>query len=387
MLLVVSVSAESVGRRPGRVGRFLTCAAALAIGLGWDLMFSQGAIVHLQIKDRVIPMVLGPFSVCLVAAAVICRREIHPRLVAWACALTRWGALGAGILVAFFTAALACPYAKTAVIRYAGDIPVAGDGLLRFSRILPFHGATWFILFGVSVCLLARDCSPATRRLRVLAAALGGVLLLLILNPGIAPIYPWALRRYVVFLVPLTAIVLGYGVTLPAQWRRFELAGRAVALLAVAALLFVGTRASRMAATVGDYVGLSAALAVLNGSVQSGDIVVADDARAGTPLLLMYGRDVLDGRRLWDSRSPEYQRKYVAMLRRLQATPGRRIVWLTSTKDAMGTYPSAVGPVTPLTEPLDVTVRTVIHSPKADQFAMRDGKSRFQLHAWLAPER
>jgi hypothetical protein len=155
-------------------------------------------------------------------------------------------------------------------------------------------------------------------------------------------------------------------------------------LLLVAALLVVGIRASRKAAQVGDYVGFRGALATLNQSVQDGDIVVADDPRSGTPLLLMYGRDVLDGRRLWKSRDPEYQRKYLAMLRRLQVELGRRIVWLTSTGDAMGLYPPSIGPATPLTEPLDAAFRTVIHSPNADGFATRENQGRFQLHVWHA---
>jgi hypothetical protein len=387
IVLVAAAAAESVTHRPGRVGRFLTCAAALAIGLAWDLAFSQVTIVHLQMKDRVIPMVLIPFALCLMAGAVVCRREVRPWLASSAMALTRWGAMAAGVMVAVVTAALACPFTKAAVIRLAGRIPVAGDCLLRFNHILPFHGAIWFLLFGAGVCCLARDVAPGTCRLRVLAAAMGGVVLLLFLNPGIAPIYPWALRRYIVFLIPLTALVLGYGMTLPArQWRGSALAGGGTTLLLAVALLVAGIAASRRAAGVGDYVGFPEVMATLNQSVQDRDIVVADDARSGTPLLLMYGRDVLDGKLLWESRCPEYQQKYVAMLRRLQVERGRRIVWLTSTHDGMGLYPSCVGPVTSLTEPLEAAFRTVIHSPNADRFAMREKQNRFQLHVWRAPE-
>jgi hypothetical protein len=114
--------------------------------------------------------------------------------------------------------------------------------------------------------------------------------------------------------------------------------------------------------------------------------VVADDPRAATPLLLMYGRDVLDGGRLWKSRIPEYQQDYLALLRRLQREQGRRIVWLTSTKDVLAVYPPAIGATTPLTKPLEVTCRTVIHSSKAGQFAMKENHNRYQLHLWLPAE-
>jgi hypothetical protein len=209
----------------------------------------------------------------------------------------------------------------------------------------------------------------------------------LFLNPGIAPLYPWAFRRSVVFLLPLTALVLGYGLTVPAlQGSRHPQAGRLTTLLLVAALLVVGVRASRSAAEVGDYVGLREALATLNLSVRDGDVLVADDPRFATPLLLMYGRDVLDGSRLWKSRSPEYQRSFLEVLGRLQLEKGRRMLWLTSTEEALGIYPPAIGSTTPLTEPLAVSYRTVIHSPKADRFATKESKTRLQLHLWQAPE-
>ena len=74
------------------------------------------------------------------------------------------------------------------------------------------------------------------------------------------------------------------------------------------------------------------------------------------------------------------------MLRRLQLEQGRRIVWLTSTEDALKIYPPAIGATTPLTEPLDVTYRTVIHSSNAGRFAMKERNNRFQLHLWQSAE-
>ena len=190
-------------------------------------------------------------------------------------------------------------------MRGAGAVPLLGVWLARFERFLFFHGAAWFLLLGVGTIRLALDTAPDTRRLRVLAIALGGVVLLLFLHPGIAPLYPWAFRRSVVFLLPLMALVLGYGLTVSApEWRRHPQVGWVTTLLLVTALFVVGIRASRSAAEVGDYVGFRETLATLNRSVRDGDLVVADDPRAATPLLLMYGRDVLDGSRLWKSRSP-----------------------------------------------------------------------------------
>ena len=387
VMLVVAAAAESFAQRPGRTGRFLTCALALAVGLAWDLAFSSVTISTPQVKHRVISQLLVPFVACCAAGLWVSHRRIDLRLATGVSAVTRWGAQAVSILIAVLTVVLVCPFTGPATIRFAGQFPVAGEWLLRFSRFIPFHGAIWFLLFGVGLFCLARDVDPRTRRLRVLTTALGGIVLLLLINPGIAPIYPWAFRRYVVFLLPLMALVLGYGLTLPAlQWRRFAPAGSIVTFLAAATLVVVGIRASSRAASVGDYVGFRKALATLNETIQDGDIVVADDARPGTPLLLMHGRSVLDGSRLWKSHDPEYQRKYLTMLRRLQVEQGLRILWLTSTKDALSLYPPAIGALTPLTAPLDVVYRTVVHHQKANRFITRENHSRFQWHLWQTPE-
>lgn len=387
MLLVVVAAAESIAGRPGRAGRLATCAVALAAGLAWDLVFSSVTIARLQAMGSAIPLVLIPFAACLVAGAAVGSRQIHPRLAALASVLARRGALVAGLLLIVLAALLSWPVTETLALRGAGAAPSLGVLLVRFERYLCFHGAAWFLLLGVGTIFLACDTASETRRLRVLATALGGVTLLLFLNPGIAPLYPWAFRRSVVFLLPLTALVLGYGLAVSAsQWRRDPRAGRWTAVLLVATLLVVGIRASRSATDVGDYVGFREALATLNRSVRGGDVIVADDPRVGTPLLLMYGRDVLDGSRLWKSGSSEYRKEYLEMLRRLRFEQGRRIVWLTSTADALGIYPPSIGATTPLTQPLAVNYRTVIHSPRADRFATKEINNLFQLHLWQPPE-
>jgi len=387
MLLVAAAAAESLARRPGRALRLATCAVGLAAGLAWDLVFSPVIISSLQVKDGVLPLVLIPFAACLVAGGLVLSREIDPRLARRTGVLARRIALVAGLLLIVLAALLSWPFTESLAMRGTAAVPFLGALLFRFERFLLFHGAAWFLLLGVGTIILAHDTTPETSRLRVLALALGGVVLLLFLHPGIAPLYPWAFRRSVVFLLPLTALVLGYGLTvIGARWRLYPQAGRVATLLLVAALLVVGVRASRSAAKVGDYVGFPEALEMLNRSVRDGDVVVADDPRVATPLLLMYGRDVLNGSPLWKSRSSAYRKEYLEMLRRLQTAQGRRIVWLSSTKDVLGIYPPTIGATTPLTQPQFVTYRTVIHHRKAGRFVTREVKRWLQLHLWQIQE-
>lgn len=387
VLLFAAAAAEAIARRPGRAFRLATCAVGLAAGLAWDLVFSSVTIANLQAMDGVLSLVLLPFAACLVAGALMISRGIDPRLERWAGALARRMALAAGALLILLATLLSWPVTESIAMRGAAAVPLLGAWLFRFERFLLFHGPAWFLLLGVGTMLLALDTTEQTRRLRVLATALGGVVLLLFLHPGIAPLYPWAFRRSVVFFLPLTALVLGSGLTAAAgRWRLPPQAARAAPLVLVAALLVVGARASRSAAEVGDYVGFPTALETLNRSVRDGDVLVADDPRVATPLLLLYGRDVVNGSPLWKSRSPEYREKYLRMLRRLQSEQGRRIVWLSSTKAGLGVYRPAIGATTPVTQPLVVTYRTVIQHPKAGRFATREVTRWLQLHQWQPQE-
>lgn len=387
ILVVAAAAAEASARRPGRAARLATCAAGLAAGLAWDLVFSRVTVANLQRLDGVLPLVFLPFAACLAAAGLALSREIEPRFARGAGLFARRSAVLAGLLLMVLAALLSWPVTESLAMRAAAPLPFLGALLFRFERYVLFHGTAWFLLLGAGTILLALDKTPATRPLRVLATALGGVVLLLFLHPGIAPLYPWAFRRSVVFLLPLTSLVLGYGLTATgAPWRLHPRAGRAAALLLVAALLVVGVRASRSAAEVGDYVGFPEALATLDQSLRDGDVVVADDPRVATPLLLMYGRDVLNGSPLWKSRSPAYQQEYLEMLRRIQSELGRRIVWLSTTREVLGLYPTTIGATTPLTRPQVVSYRTVIQHPKAGRFATKGITRWFQLHQWQTRE-
>jgi hypothetical protein len=230
MLLVAAAAAESFARRPGRAGRLATCAVALATGLAWDLVFSDVTIARLQAKDSVLPLVLIP---AVRRRGALLRRFIRLQRGQ---ALARRGALAAGGLLLVLSALLSWPFTEALAMRGAGSVPLLGAWLVRFERFLFFHGAAWFLLLGVGAIRLALDTTPETRRLRVLTSALGGTVLLLFLHPGIAPLYPWAFRRSVVFLLPLMALVLGYGLTVSApEWRRHPRVGRVTTLLLVTA--------------------------------------------------------------------------------------------------------------------------------------------------------
>lgn len=385
LILALAAGAESAVRNSGWRRRILFCFGALALGILWDWSFAGTTISRLQEKDQVLWVVLVPFAFSAGLAGLLAWRRSPPPLVVPVCRFARVAGLcAAGVWVAV-VALLAIPPARDAVLAIAAQVPVAGGVLLRFARLIPFHGAAWFLSVAVGVFLLARDRSAASLRMRLMVAALGGLLLMLLVNGGIAPIYPWALRRYFVFLIPFMALAQG---DLAARAFAGFHAGRRIWPVAGFLLLglawFAGARNSQAAYRAGDYTGLSGLLETMDKQIQKRDLVVADDPRWGTPLLLACGRDVLDGQRLWESAEPGMREDYLRMLRRLQREEGRRVLWLTSTAVGVEIYPLDIGPVAPVFEDLSFVYRTVVHSARADHFEARESQRVFGLYEWMA---
>ena len=229
--------------------------------------------------------------------------------------------------------------------------------------------------------------SRAPTILRLALLALGGGTAALLLHGGIAAIYPWALRRVMVLWVPFMALAQA-GLAVWAlekaslrQWGRM-----AAGLLLLAGALAQGAAISREAWAVEDYRGMTRLVDTLAEHIEPGDIVVADDPRWGTPLLLAVGRDVLNGKPLWETPDEGQREAYFAMLRRLQSVHPGRILWLTSTADGMGRYPFEHGTAVPLFEGVRFAYSTVIHSPRGSHFAVRDNERMLTLHAWTPGE-
>ena len=191
------------------------------------------------------------------------------------------------------------------------------------------------------------------------------------LNPGVAGIYPWALRRYLVFWLPLATIAIVY--LLQTMIARCHTRARLlVGMVVVSAMAGSAALGARAAARVGDYRGIKSALDAVVALCAEDDIVVADDARWGTPLLLLYGLDAIDGSRLWSARTPDARAAWLDALEALQAETGRRVVWLTSVPEGLGIYEGVVGSTSPPLLEEEFAYRTVIHSAGADHFACRD---------------
>jgi hypothetical protein len=382
--LLVAAAVEGQQAAAGRWPRILLGFTALAAGLAWCVGFSGRTLLRLEARDHAASLITAIWGLGLLGACGLLARPLPAGIVTRTVRILRLAGMAAGVFLAVLAMAAVFEPWREWLIDAIERLPVAGLAIGRGLRTLPFLGALVVAWAGVGLAQFAARRESGRGLIQLLVLALGGASAFLVCAPGIAAIYPWALRRYLPFLVPFLAFVQAAAVV---GWiEGFRLRPRTWNVLALGLLLAAlaqGAWLSRAAARVGDYPGLARILVQLADAVDSRDIVVADDPRWGTPLLRLLGRDVINGRLLWDSPDPAFQQNYLEILQRLRAATGRRVLWLTSTDDRLALYPVTLGLVAsaPRLE-VSYAYHTVIHSTRGDAYAVKPRSQVFRLYEW-----
>lgn len=383
-LLLVAAAAEGNLGAPGRWGRVLPGFAAIGLALAWNGWFSGLTMWRLEEKDHALRMILAAWAVGGLGSVSLLWRPLPSALKAWGLRLLRVGCAAFGAVIAAVALGAGVARGHSALVAAATTIPeFGGPALDRFLRLLSFHGALAMAWAGIGIVWLALRRDSVRPVVKALVLALGAVSLFLLTSPGIAAIYPWALRRYVAYLVPLLAltqaeVVVRWVEGLRGPGRRW----RWLALLLFLPALVQAARLSVAAARVGDYPGLVQVLNALEQAAEPRAVIVADDPLWGTPLLRVGGRDVINGRPLWQSRDPEFQRQFLAGLQRVRERTGRPMLWLTSTAKGLELYPVELDGVSAPRVEIPYAYQTVIHSRRANRFAVAPQERRFRLYAW-----
>lgn len=362
--------------------RILTCAAGVVAGFAWGLLFSPSIIVRLQEEEQVLQWVLLPFVALLACAMLIVRlplpsriQDFIYRLLPGCCSVA-----GAASILLAFTTIMAESWGGGS--SRLADLPCVGFFLFRLARLQVFGGPAAFMMAGVGLLLMGNHDKEGSRRFfRYVVCAFGFAVLVFCVMPGIAGIYPWALRRYLPVLIPFLAAAQGYAfwvILAGSGWSSRLSRWLAAGLMAAAVIL--SAQRSFAAARVGDYIGVKKALDDVASRLDPRDIIIADDAKWGTPLLLSYNFDVINGSLLWRSSDPARQNSFMDALNRMSATTGRRVVWLTSTAKGMDIYPPQVELTQLMWEATPFSYQTVIHSSRARSFATETNNKIFRLY-------
>jgi hypothetical protein len=323
---------------------------------------------------RPFPPIFEVFGLCVLAALAVdalSARKTFRSLSSRIPDRARWTA---GVLAVAVTGG---------VLSFATEhLPVRADPDNLF-HLASFAG--WPVLAAAAAGGLIFFCTmrnaPAAMKGLFLFLAVVGTLLLV--QNWIRDIYPWAMRRSLPYAVPAAAVLAGY---LPAQlWRgggRLGPARKGAALLLVLALCLSVSTKSRNAWSRVEYEGISAALSAVAQKIDERDIVIADDPRWGTPLVFIYGRQVLNGKHFWRRRSTREMELGLRGLNRLREE-GRRIRFLTTTETkGLAIYPLVVEPVVLDWESGPFVLEEIVHSSRATNFVTREKTYNLRLFTW-----
>jgi hypothetical protein len=383
VILPVAAIAESLGQKAGRTQRIGFCIAALALGVLWDLNFATRTIMRLQEKDNALFLILVPFAVGSLIALFVTRLPVAKWRPNWLNALTAYGCAALAAVLGVLCFAYMNPALHKVLSDFCHASGETGALLHRVLHVSSFSGAYGIAFAMLSAAVLCVRRSEESRVLRFVVCALCAALALLIINPEVANLYPWALRRYVVYVLILVALLGGYGLSCLLETKREGGLNHARAALmgSVLVLLILPTvQVYRGALQVGDYVGLPPMLATIDAAIPDEAIVVVDDARWGTPLALMYGHDVINGGILWNINNAPDAEAMMQVLRRVAGKTQRTVVWLTSTEKGLGLYEHVAFVDPEMTDDFGTFVYdTVIHSRRADHFANAEHTRLFKL--------
>jgi hypothetical protein len=386
VFLAAAGAGEAQARAPGRVRRVLLCWAAVGLGIAYDAAFAGWTVLKLQETEGAMHTILAAYAAGGILALAAAWRPLPPVWRARAGTALGYAGAAAGAGLAVVALAAGTEAGRVLLLGAAGKLWLAGTALGGVVRAVPFTGAGAVAWAGAGLAWLSLDRKPQTARLRGWALALAVVCAALYVHPGIAAIYPWALRRTVAFWVPLLALGQAYAAIRAVELlraRRRAAAGAAgllLACMAAAAAQSVGIAAA--AARVREYAGMGELLARIDAVLRPGDVVVADDPMWGTPLLLAHGRDVVNGRRLWRGMDPVRGRERLDALADLRAGGGRRVLWLTSTGAELALYPARLGATKLWPAPIPYEFGTVAQGARARTYGTETRRRDFQLHEW-----
>ncbi len=346
--------------------RLLLLTAVLA-GAWVDFLFCRVTL------DRLGPHLPPMLVVGLLASVVAILTEALALVPAWRGAVTKVGERTLALLLLGGTAIL-----------LVGDIWPAfpwNFHMIRSAReALPFLGPFWLAAALVGLLVVAFRGGTGRSLPGVLFFLVGGTIGTLAFL-SIAPLYPWAARRFLEFTVP--ALSLSVALLFGALWTApsARTVWRGAALLLVAGVLGSTARQSRDAWRHTEFNGLSTMIGEAARHVNEGDVVVADHFRWGTPLRQVYGRQVLNGEVWWQDGDAASTAAALHVLAAYRGD-GRRILFFTSTDAGLSVFAAPIAPVEVLWDSGPVTIRELGHRIRQRRFRPVDKEKRFQLMEW-----
>ncbi len=147
-------------------------------------------------------------------------------------------------------------------------------------------------------------------------------------NQYVANLYPWAIRRYVTYTLPLiilSAIYLPY-----VLWRSKKVLSRVLAVIFILVICISQAKSSARVLIHSEYRGILAKLEELDNELDDKSLILVDDHRFATPLMYIYGHKVMDNALLVSKVCDENSAKRYYNLLKKMHDKGHSVYFLTT---------------------------------------------------------
>jgi len=341
----------------------------LMLGLGLDMLTSP-ATIH-----RVANVVTGLTSVTVGVLAVTLFWEGLCRRTGWRTFWTRReeNALKlAGLILMFYPIAL-CVF---------GQSRPFDEGLQNICKLTPFLGEPALLLAFGGIVFLIWNRRTATREVRFYILFLVFITMVFLSAKHIANLFPWATRRFLAYTTP--AVAVGAAVIPAWIWKMPGLrvtTRRLLTVLLMVAIIGLTARTSWHAWKRTEYEGVSTALSEAVSHIPQDAVIVADHPWWGTPLTYIYGRQVLNGKRIWSDTDQADTADALKTLHRLHQI-GYKIYFFCSTDDEMGVYPCRIPGLVQIWQSAPLTTEEIIHHQNAADYEVKTKHKVFTIYRW-----
>ena len=365
-LIVAAVAWADLGRTGRRrvVAEHLALILGVVAGAAYYHFLSPVSLVkvaHVMPRIELAAALLAAAALLLDALAFV--PNVRGFVVRADTPAVRWAALAG--------AALALGLVYFAKPGWLGEMPH------NVRKMIPYFGWPVLALAGVGLG------AAATRRFRsafVLDAfllALAAATFVVLREKHASELYPWATKRFLPFTVPLASALAGAGAVWLWTAARTRVQ-RAVVVVVLAAGLALTAPQVRDAWSLTEYDGVSRPLEQIAARIAPDDVVVADHFWWGTPLMFVYGKQVLNGERIWKGDNPAQAEAFLRALKK----SGRRIRFVTSGDEGLAVFPFEIAKPSLDWASGPLTLREIAHHRDSTGFWIRDRNLDFRLYTW-----
>lgn len=338
--------------KPDRSGMCL--GAGVLLGAAYTLVFSSSSTAKLH---HVLPEIYGVAAACMIAILLLTVQFRWPKL-----STVRWDVL---VIPLGITAWLYLECNRTEPFaEFANNV-----------KVLSAYEFVPLVLVGFAGAVLCWIRVPETRALITFSFL---SLLVVLHRKHAVDLYPWALKRYLPFVVP---IIMCGGACVWSVINKSRVVNSLIVLLLFVAGIKNADKLKQSLVGV-EYTGAMNVVKAVADEIPDAAIVISDHFKWGTPLAAIYGKNIINGEIIWSKKSPEAVRQMFDIILNKESA-GAGLYFITSSERALSIYPEIDEEEFVLIREFPLTAfRQTIHHRSNRGFTTRASSASFNIYKY-----